>query len=236
MEKKVRPLDVALESIQYYILENKMRPGERLPSERELSDAFGVNRTTLRSALQRLIKQGKIKKSKNTGYFIAPKKIIRDVQDIYSTSQFFAGTDYDFQTKIYSNEVIMANKILSKELKLPLGTDVCALKRIRFLEDQPIMLETSYIPNSLFKEIEHRDFENESLYTVLSEIGYSVERGFETIQVGLAQKQERNILKVEECDEIFIIRGTAISEDDTPLEYFNSIIRGDIVAFVTELT
>lgn len=234
MEKKVRPLDVALESIQYYILENEMQPGERLPSERELSDTFGVNRTTLRSALQKLIKQGKIKK--NSGYFIAPKKIIRDVQDIYSTSQFFEETDYDFQTKIYSKEVIMANKILSKELKLPLGTDVCALKRIRLLEDQPIMLETSYIPNSLFKEIEDRDFENESLYTVLSEKGHSVERGFETIQVGLAQKQERDILKVGKCDEIFIIRGTAISENNTPLEYFNSIIRGDIVAFVTELT
>ena len=59
MERYIpRPRELALERLKAYILEHHLQPGDCLPPERELCRSWGVNRTTLRSAIARLEASG----------------------------------------------------------------------------------------------------------------------------------------------------------------------------------
>lgn len=233
MEKKVSPMKYAEECILYYILKNNLKPGDKLPSERDLSEKFTINRTTLRSAISRLAKQGKLVKTNRSGIFVSENKLIRNVQDIESPSQIYNDSQYEFFSKVISLDTLMANKILSKKLEVPLGTDVTALKRLRILDGEPIILETSFIKSEIFDKIRDRNFENNSLYSALSDIGFPIAKGKENIEVGLPQKQEKEILQLNDEQLIFIIRGTAQDGENRPVEYFNSFVRGDKVKFLT---
>lgn len=53
--KKIRPQDMAMEQIQWYIQENQLKPHTQLPSERELCTMWQMNRSTLHTAIQQLI-------------------------------------------------------------------------------------------------------------------------------------------------------------------------------------
>ena len=58
--ERQKPRDEAIEKIENYIIQNHLKPGDRLPSERSMCDMWDFNRSTLRSAIKQLILEGKI--------------------------------------------------------------------------------------------------------------------------------------------------------------------------------
>lgn len=236
MEKKISPLNQAIENILFYIESNNLKGDNLLPSERYFSQNLNISRTTVRRALSKLIKQGKIYKEENKGYFVSPQKILRNVQDIYSTTQFFKSTNANLITKVLSINEILATKFLSRKLKLQLGTSISALKRLRLLDGTPVILETSYIPTKFFSKISNVNFETNSLYSSFEQVGLTAEKGIETIEVVPPTDDDQLILKVNSDQKIFITRGNTFLENDEPIEYFNMKMVGKIIKFITELT
>jgi len=57
--------------VELLILRGILRPGERLPSERELSDRLGVSRPSLREAIAELQDRGLLTAKPNAGVFVA---------------------------------------------------------------------------------------------------------------------------------------------------------------------
>ena len=61
--------------IERRISEDRLKEGDKLPSERQLAEKFGVQRDTVRCALSILIKKGVLIKVPRQGYFVASKRI-----------------------------------------------------------------------------------------------------------------------------------------------------------------
>ncbi|MBO5246897.1 MAG: GntR family transcriptional regulator, partial [Eubacterium sp.] len=68
MEKKLKYVDIC-EDLRNQILEVKIRPGDKLPSENELSATYGVSRQTVRKALEILQNEGYIYAEHGRGTF-----------------------------------------------------------------------------------------------------------------------------------------------------------------------
>ena len=88
MESRRRSRDEAMEKVESYIIKNKLEPHAKLPSEREMCNMWGFNRTTLRFAIKRLVIEGKIYQIKGSGTYVAEPKVIRNLQDLKSLSEF----------------------------------------------------------------------------------------------------------------------------------------------------
>ncbi|MEI5604284.1 GntR family transcriptional regulator, partial [Streptomyces brasiliscabiei] len=74
--KRVLTLDILLAKELEYMMETEgYQEGIRLPSERSLAEKFGVQRGTVRSALQILVDKGLIFSKERSGYFVAPRRI-----------------------------------------------------------------------------------------------------------------------------------------------------------------
>ena len=66
-----RVADTVMRQIEQLILRGVLRPGERLPSERDLSDKMGVSRPSLREAISALESRGLLSTRKGSGIYVA---------------------------------------------------------------------------------------------------------------------------------------------------------------------
>jgi len=77
--------------LQDLILDGHVLPGERLPSERELANRFGVSRTVVREAVRRLAGKGLLEPLTGSGILVTEiqTSTIRESMDIYLRSRAF---------------------------------------------------------------------------------------------------------------------------------------------------
>jgi GntR family transcriptional repressor for pyruvate dehydrogenase complex len=67
---RVAMRELVLSRVNTYIVDSGLKPGDRLPSERELAEALQVSRPTVREAMRALEAVGKIEIRKNAGSFV----------------------------------------------------------------------------------------------------------------------------------------------------------------------
>jgi len=231
-----RPRDEAAEKIECYMMKNQLKPHDKLPSERDLCEMWGMNRTTLRSAIKRLIVEGKVYNKKGAGTFVAEPKIVRNLQDMQSITELLTQHERGLKSHVTSFLEIPCNKYLSKKLRLPIGTKLYELVRIRLIDEEPVMLETSYLSVAQFPKLATYDFSAQSLYDIIeSHYGVFLMGGEEKIGITYTNMEESERLRVEKDTAVFSVKGTTWNENKEPVEYFQSIVRADKIKFSSVL-
>ena len=91
-EYKLRPSARARELLEGFLVEYGLAPGDRLPSERALSQRWGLSRSTLRNALSLMEEDGTLRSRIGAGTFVAPVKYTRSLQGLLSMSSVSCGT------------------------------------------------------------------------------------------------------------------------------------------------
>jgi GntR family transcriptional regulator len=233
---KVSPRDEAAENIEGYIADHKLEPHSKIPSERDLCEMWGFNRTTLRSAISRLIEEDKLYNKLGSGTFVAPPKVVRNLQDLKSLAVYTHEYGSVLTSKVISMNVIESNKKISQKLHIPLGRKIYELTRVRFFDNAPTSLDTSYIEFERFPRLESFDFAVESFYTVLKrEYNVKIVGGEEKISITYASVVEGNLLSIPVETAVFYLNGIIWDEEEIPIEYFKSIVRSDKVRFASVL-
>jgi GntR family transcriptional regulator len=227
-----RPRDAIVERIECLILEQNLKPGDRLPSERELCEIWDCNRMTFRAAVKRLVAEGKIVTVPATGNFVAPEKLERYLQDLTSFSDFVMQKGRRIDNRLVSDCIMSATPRMAESLKVPVGSDIFELVRLRIVDDAPILLETAHLSCNRFEGIQKYDFERLSLYSVL-ERKYCVVfgGGTEEISITYADSNEAELLQVEEGGALFYLKGLTWDENKEPVEMIKSVSRTDRLNF-----
>jgi GntR family transcriptional regulator len=231
-----RSRNEAIEKIQYYITQNKLKPHDKLPSERDLCEMWDFNRSTLRSAIGRLSAEGSLYQKKGSGTYVSEPKLVRNLQDLKSFSKEASDKGKALTNKILAFDIIESNRETSKKLQVPLGHKVYVLTRLRLLEEEPVTIETSYMDAERFQNLQFHDFSKESLYAVLEdEHKVQIKKGEEQIGIAYATDYEARLLNTAPGQAVFYLTGTVYDERDKPLEYFKSIVRSDKIKFASIL-
>ena len=82
MSYKVQPSIEAMERLYNFISVNRLNANTRIPSERDLCEMWGISRSTLRQAIDSLVENGLLYRVRNTGVFVAPSKLIRNMDTV----------------------------------------------------------------------------------------------------------------------------------------------------------
>lgn len=136
------------EQICSYVKENigsgKYVPGELLPSEADFQKKFGVSRITVRRALKILCEQGLLRSVQGKGTYVNDL-YSKDWSVMRSFSNDVVAQGHIPSTKIVSFKKIKAPQNIAENLEVLKGTEVYALKRLRYIDGTPFWLTTSYI-------------------------------------------------------------------------------------------
>src|SRR4051812_35109495 len=66
-----KPVEVIIRQVKDLLITGQLKPGDKLPPERKLSEKFGVGRTHVRDAIRRLEFYGILKTRPQSGTFVA---------------------------------------------------------------------------------------------------------------------------------------------------------------------
>lgn len=231
-----RSRDEATEKIEFHIIKNELEPHTKILSERDMCALWDFNRTTLRSAIQRLIVEGKLYQKKGSGTYVAKPKLTRNLQNLTSLSVAAKHVERSITNKVLSADVMETNKQLTQKLNLPLGHKVHALTRLRYLDGEPVTIENSFMDYERFPGLTHHDFEQESLYEVIeNEFKVQILRGEERVGIAYATDYEAELLEIEPGKAVFYLSGVTYDDAGEPVEYFKSIVRADKMRFASIL-
>lgn len=216
------------EKIEEYIAVHHMKAHDKLPSERSLCELFDANRITLREALKHMQNEGSIYTVHGKGNFIAEPKYTEDVRSFISYSAGWEADGYETRSKVIDFYVTEAPKKAAQALKCRIGTPVYLLKRVRYLNDIPLFLETAYIPVEYCPKLDSFNFNRCSLYGILEEF-YHIKLTHQehTISIARLEAFEAHLLDMQEGDVAFYIKGITKTSDGTPFEYCVSLNRAD---------
>jgi GntR family transcriptional regulator len=213
------------------------QPGEQIPGEADLCQLFDVSRTVVRHALSDLVYEGHITRIKGKGTFIAEPKISESlVQKLTGFYQDMVDRGLDPITKVFRQEVVPADAKVAGYLELKPGTLVLDIERLRFVQEEPIVIVTTYLPYALCPQLTQVDLSNQSLYAFLEEeCGLVIARGRRVIEAVPANEYEAQHLQVQKGAPLILLESVSYLEDDTPIEYYHALHRGDRSRFEVEL-
>jgi GntR family transcriptional regulator len=225
------------EALRAQIEQSEWKPGEQLPGELELCEMFAVSRTVIRQALTELVHDGLIVKHKGKGTFVAEPKITESlVQKLTGFYQDMAERGTPPVSRILKQERVSASARVASALRLELGAAVIELERLRFVQDEPIAVVTTFLPYSRCSQILHADLTHQSLYALMEQVcGIVIARGQRTMEAVAANQREAELLKVDRGSPLMLIDSVSYEADGTPIEYYRALHRGDRSRFVAEV-
>jgi len=210
---------------------------ELIPSERELSEDFELNRLTVRQAINELVNEGLLYRQRGVGTFVAEPKIEQPLSKLTNFSTDMQQRGIVPGALVVSMSVIPADKRVSSFLQIEEGLEVLELVRVRTGNGEPMALERSYLVYSKVTPLVGMNMENVSLYGMLEDVcGLKLVRAVQSIEIASARPDEANILDIGLHDSVMMIERTTYAEGmDKPIEYVRSLYRGDRYKFLIEM-
>jgi GntR family transcriptional regulator, phosphonate transport system regulatory protein len=132
--------------IQREIASGESRPGTRLPTEAELSARFGVNRHTVRRALEELSRDGLVRIEQGRGSFIAEDVLDYNVEARTRFSEWIRKHNKEPSGIIRQLREMPADRRVADGLDIRSGSRVVLLERLGFADDRPVSLARHYFP------------------------------------------------------------------------------------------
>lgn len=134
------------------IRDEGLRPGDRLPTEAQLTKRFGVSRPAMREALKLLEQDGLIHAEQGRGRFVSPISAVRVDRPITAFESVTAMTrqcGYETVTRLLAAEEEPADAVVADKLGLAEGDAVLRLEKLRVLDALPILYSIEYLPRAI---------------------------------------------------------------------------------------
>jgi GntR family transcriptional regulator len=229
----------------YYQLRELMRekvrsgewkPGDLIPSERELSETHGLSRMTARQAITELVREGVFYREQGKGTFVSRHKITQQLMHLTGFTEDIRTRGQRPGTRVLSAQMRPADEVTAERLGLTPGLPVFSLQRLRLADDEPLAIEFSQISFKGCEKLAQEDLEHNSLYGIIeAKFGLPLMEAEQELEAGLAGNEEAHILNIPVGSSVLYTRRTTYTERDQPIEYAQSVYRGDKYKFFTRL-
>ncbi len=230
-----RPIYRQLGDLLEARLAEHAQPGDRLPSEAELSAEFDVNRLTVRRALDELNRRGIIDTLHGKGSFVATPRLRYDVSAGKHASFTRNMRERGHRVNIRElSRTVSADPDLRAELRTADAVLVC--RTVRLVDDQPWSLSETRIGVRRFPGLIERWQGQTSLFDFLLEAhGVTMQRGHRTFVAALAEPADAEHLRIRVGDAIFGMRGVNVDQHGDPVAAVEHRFPGDRVQFTVDL-
>lgn len=216
------------------ILRGKYQPDERIPSEIELAELLNVSRMTVNKVINELTKEGFLHRHPGKGTFVSQRRIDQWFFRITSFNRDMVSRGLNPSTSVLEKKVLNASKEVIQYLNLKPKEKVIFVKRLRYADNIPIMLEFRYLNYEMCKQILKESLDKESIHDLLV-YKYQlpltkVNQYLETIKIN---DEDSKLLGIPPGEPGFLLYRTTFT-GDVPVTFVKYIYRGDRYRFYAE--
>jgi GntR family transcriptional regulator len=217
------------------ILSGKLQEGDKLLSENELKNTYGVSSTTVRKCIDILRNEDLITRTQGVGTFVKAKHVERSLKKVLSFTKNMEQFGLQPSTNVLEKTVVTASDEYAERLDLSPGENILKLERLRFGSGIPMMLETRYINMSHCPGIADEDLSG-SLYEIYEKkYGIVLLGAKQHLRLVFLEDREARLLTCGTSTPAYFVTGVTYSGDMWPMEYEESLYRGDEYEFLVEV-
>ncbi|MFL0249475.1 GntR family transcriptional regulator [Clostridium neuense] len=219
------------------IEEHEYLPGELIPSERKMAEKYGVNRMTVKKAINELVKKGYVYRIKGSGTYInkseRQKFNLGFVNEIVNTgiTTMLKNVGVAVSNRVLGLGKIDSSNFINAKLGMKAGEEVFGLHRVRYAGKRPIAVEYTYVPKCFFEDMESIDFKNVALYDYMSIRNHLPQHFIQNLTIIDATEKEAELLELEKGKAIFKMEYIGADNDYNIVEFTESYMDPDNVDF-----
>lgn len=221
-------------------LENELRRAidagefdDRFPTDLELTRRYEVSRHTVRDAVGRLQSDGLLRRVRGRGSVVERPEFEQRLGALYSLFSSIEAAGVEQRSEVV--EVGLAtNADVAGRLGLSADAELFRLQRIRLADDEPLAIDTAWLPAGLGRPLLDADFSHTALYDELEQrCQCRPDRGWERIAPVIPSPGERAVLGSGPDEAAFQVERLGQHGDDV-IEWRVTLIRGDRYRFFAD--
>ncbi|MBU2953593.1 GntR family transcriptional regulator [Marinobacter sp. F3R08] len=222
------PLYVQIrDSLRRQILDGHYEVHERLPSENEMMNSFGVSRITIRQALRDLHNEGLVFSAQGKGTFVSKPKAVQNVQRLEGFGEAMAAQGYEASARVISIQQMKAPKAVAASLDLQPGDEAVEVKRVRYLNRSPVCIENSYFPMDVGRQMFSLDLSGDIFPMLENLFGISLGGADISLDSILADDEAQQYLNLKAGEPILRVERLTHNRDGRPIDFEYLCYRGD---------
>jgi GntR family transcriptional regulator len=227
------PLHIQLKTeLEKHIKEGHYQ--EKIPSERELMDAYKVSRSTVREAVSHLVNEGILEKVHGKGTFISVKPIQDWLGSLISTTEIINRMGMKPDARLVTHGIV---KSPSEVEKLTGFEEAYYIKRVRYANQIPIAIEIQYYPVEIGKQLALHDIQKGTLFDLLEQnLNIKLSEAEQIITSSKLSKEDADLLGVEESQHVLMTERLSTDEQGDLIEYYLAFFRSDMYSFRIKLS
>jgi len=219
------------------ILDGRLRPHDKLPSENEMTATHGVSRITVRQALADLQKEGLIVRLQGKGAFVSQPRAAQGLNRLEGLAESLAPGGQAVHSKRLAMKALRAPADVAQALGLAPRTEVYQLSTLRYLDRQPLSVNVSHFVPGLGERIARIDLSGRDLLDVLEhDLRLRVGRADVEIAAEAMPARAAKLLQVDEGTPALRVVRLVRAEDGSPLHTETAVYRGDIFSYRLSLS
>jgi GntR family phosphonate transport system transcriptional regulator len=212
------------------IAAGRFPPGSRLPIEKDLAARFGVNRHTLRRAIEALAKQGLVRAVQGSGTYVEAAPLTYQIGERTRFSEIILAQNRQPEGRMTGSEIVLAPPHVREALGLPVGAVALNVLSRHTADDAPISHGSVYVPLPRFTGFDVHYARLGSITAAFREFGVMDYRRLSTrIGADVARHDDRIALQIALARPILTIESVNVDEEGHPIQWTMSRFAADRV-------
>ena len=223
------------EIIRNKIDDGEYMPGTAIPSENKLAETFGINRITIRNAVDALVNEGLLRRVQGKGVFVVGKKNELSIEEHAGFVGDVIRNDSRVSIKELQKSEREAGNKYANLFGLELEDEIYYIRQMHSLNGIETSIEEFFMPKKILPSL---DSINSSVFTfrdILSFYGIKLEKMTQTLRIIKGSAKVRKQLNVPEGVAIFLLECDFYSEKNEVIAHSISNIRSDMQSFSVAL-
>ena len=207
------------DAISQDISSGKYKAGVKFATEKQLQERFGVSRMTIRHAISELEKRKELRIDHGRGASVVDLDMRRS-QEILGVKELFARRGIECTSKVIRLERGLPNDEVKKALELKDGEEIYYLYRVRYAQEEVVVIEYAHIAAKHCPGLEMFNFEKYSLYDIFFE-HYNIDMAWakDEIRADMIRGDDAQTLLNAKSGPALIVNNISYSSANVPIEY-----------------
>lgn len=223
------------DDIEQAIVRGEFATGEKLPSELDIAERFGVNRHTVRRALAELTERGLVRAERGSGTYVETARITYPIRARTRFSEIIGAAGRMAGGRLLSSSREPAPRDIALRLDLPPGAMTVRLEILRSANRVPISLGTSWLPADLAPDAARIYRTVRSVSRLLAHIGFPDYCRKETrLSAAMADSMHAAKLRLHPGRPLIVVDSVDVAANGRPILTSHARFAADRVELVVE--
>lgn len=214
----------------------RWRPGDCIPTEKELAQTFDVSQGTMRLAIMELVKAGVLYRKQGRGTFVTGLRLDHSIERFFRYGLHEAGVSILPETRLLGADLVKADEQVAEALRLQPGSKVGWLRRLRHYSGEPFVYHDCYFALPLWRRMAGCDFNVANLYEHLQErCDICIVSADEYLTPSLASAEDAKVLGAKPGSPVVHLERHSYGFGRKKIEFRRSVGRGDRFSYHVKL-